>query len=377
MKFKFKKFPITEFLRRLKVFDILLNVIFFIFLFPLRKINKLFSVCEGSIIIVAMHKLGDTLFTIPAINEIRKKYRQNCVIVCYSSSVPLYKLAFTDVEYFVVEREDFYFQERIANRRIKRKLKSFNPFIIFDLTGWIISASLIYNIKAKEIIGININQFRAIYDKFVQPRMKPKLADIYLDAISPVIKTENINDYKSKPLKSNPDGSILVHPFAGWNEKQWNLKKFIQLAQRLNKNYYTSILLPFNFLNTDIYQEILYSKIDIIETGSSEELIQAIKQCSLFIGNDSGPVNIANFLGKPTFTIYGCTNPDYTASDVDFQRYIQKKLNCSARENEKYCMIDADIYYCPGTQCMNLLTVDEVYESLILLAKKYCKQKAG
>ena len=104
MKFKFKKFPITEFLRRLKVFDILLNVIFFIFLFPLRKINKLFSVSEGSIIIVAMHKLGDTLFTIPAINEIRKKYRQNCVIVCYSSSVPLYNLAFTDVEYFVVER---------------------------------------------------------------------------------------------------------------------------------------------------------------------------------------------------------------------------------------------------------------------------------
>ena len=377
MKFKFKKLPITEFLRELIIFDIFLKVIFFIFLFPLRKINRLFSTNEGAVIIVALHKLGDTLFTIPAISEVRKKYRKNCVIVCYSSSVPIYNLAFRDVEYFVVNHEDFYFQERIAKGTIKKKLKSFNPFIIFDLTGWIISASLIYNIRAKEIIGININQFRAIYDKFVQPRMKPKLTDIYLDAISPVIKIEKLSEYQTKSLKGNLEGSIIIHPFAGWNEKQWNLKKFMQLAQRLNQNYYTNILLPYNSLNTDIYQEILYSKIDIIETSSSEELIKEIKKCSLFIGNDSGPVNIANFLGKPTFTIYGCTNPDYTTSGADYQSYIQKKLNCSAKSNEKYCLIGADLYYCPGTQCMNLLTVDDVYARIILLAEKYCKQKVA
>ena len=29
-----------------------------------------------------------------------------------------------------------------------------------------------------------------------------------------------------------------------------------------------------------------------------------MKKCSVFIGNDSGPVQIASLLGKPTFTIY-------------------------------------------------------------------------
>lgn len=158
MKFKFKKIPITEFLRQSKGIDILLNVIFFIFLFSLRKINKLFAANEGSIIIIALHKLGDTLFTIPAISELRQKYRQRFVIVCYPSSIPIYNLAFKDVEYMVVSREDFYFQERIANGRIKKKLKSYNPLVIFDLTGWIISATLIYNMKSKEIIGTNIRQ---------------------------------------------------------------------------------------------------------------------------------------------------------------------------------------------------------------------------
>ena len=282
MKFKFKKIPITEFLRQSKGIDILLNVIFFIFLFSLRKINKLFAANEGSIIIIALHKLGDTLFTIPAISELRQKYRQRFVIVCYPSSIPIYNLAFKDVEYMVVSREDFYFQERIANGRIKKKLKSYNPLVIFDLTGWIISATLIYNMKSKEIIGTNIRQFSAIYDKFVQPRMKPKLADIYLDIISPVIETRNLVEEETKPLSSEHEGNILLHPYAGWVEKEWNFRKFVQLVKKLNPNYCTSILIPEKSLSADNYQELLHLKINIIETKSSEELIETIK--TTFVG---------------------------------------------------------------------------------------------
>ena len=56
-----------------------------------------------------------------------------------------------------------------------RKLKTLNPEIILDLTGSMISASLIFNIKAKQIIGINRKQFSAIYDHFVELRKIPQL----------------------------------------------------------------------------------------------------------------------------------------------------------------------------------------------------------
>ncbi|MDZ7623248.1 MAG: hypothetical protein U5J96_02215 [Ignavibacteriaceae bacterium] len=47
---------------------------------------------------------------------------------------------------------------------------------------------MIYNIKAKQIIGTNGKQLSSIYDHFVSLREEPQLVDIYLDAISPIMK---------------------------------------------------------------------------------------------------------------------------------------------------------------------------------------------
>lgn len=372
MKFKFKKFPITEFLNRLHFIEAAIDVVFFLFLFPIRKINKFFSSSGGNVLIISIHKIGDTIFTIPAIDEIVKKYKQRCIIICNASSIPIYNLVFKDINYLPIEKGDFHFQERIAKHKLKKKIKSINPSIIFDLNGWIISASLIYNIRAKEIIGMNSRRFKALYDKFVEPRKSPKLQDIYLDAISTELKTDDVKIGINSPLSIKPEGNIIIHPHAGWSEKEWNFRNFAYLAQRLNEDYHCSLIIPTDSVSIDVLKELRYSGIEIIESNSSQKMIEAIRKSSLFIGNDSGPVNIANFLGKPTFTIYGSTNPAYTASSAEYQKYVQLKLNCSAEENEKYCIIGPDTYYCPGTQCMNLLTVDYVYEAIIAEAKKYC-----
>ena len=86
-------------------------------------------------------------------------------------------------------------------------------------------------------------------------------------------------------------------------------------------------------------------------------------------------MNIANFIGRPTFTIYGATNPEFTAPLSDHQKYIQEVLNCSARRGQKFCIIEGAIYSCQGIQCMNYLTLDKVYDSLIPLIGKYCKRR--
>jgi len=233
---------------------------------------------------------------------------------------------------------------------------------------------LIYNINAKLIIGIN-KQFRSIYDHYIPTREEPKLVDMYLDALSPLIEKLSPINSKNKKKLINSSGKILIHPFAGWKEKEWNLKSLITLAGMLNENYPVSLITQNNQLSSDVINELECLKIELIQTNSVEELIKSINECSLFIGNDSGPVNIANYLGKPTYSIYGATNPDYTASEEDHQRYIQKKLNCSAKENEKYCIIGVGKYDCPGIQCMKLLSVDEVHSDVAPLIEEYCSKK--
>lgn len=375
MKIKSDKISLNELLSRNKIISLFISSIFLIFFSLLRTICKAYSNTNGSISIVSLHRLGDTIFTIPAIREIQKHHGGKISIICFPESVPIYNLVFNNVDFCVLEHDAFYLNGRMASSNARRKLKSLKSSIIFDLTGLMVSASLIFSSKAKTIIGSNGNKLKAIYDKFVEFRKSPQLIDIYLDAISPIIKLSDRSELKKRPKVFNPNGRIFIQPFAGWKEKEWNLKKFITLASKLNANYPVSLITQDNQLSKDVINEIDHLNIDLFQTNSVEELIDLIKGCSLFIGNDSGPVNIANFLGIPTLTIYGSTNPDYSATVAEHQIYVQETLNCSAKDDEKFCRIGLAMYECSGTQCMNLLTEEKVFSNLLPLLKVYCQEK--
>lgn len=96
-----------------------------------------------------------------------------------------------------------------------------------------------------------------------------------------------------------------------------------------------------------------------------------IKQCSVAIGNDTGTIHIASYLGKPTFTIYGPTNPVYHLPYGKNHRYIQCRLKCSPLPNEKVCFTFGGRIGCPSNECMNLLSakdvVDNVYDFIHFL----------
>ena len=96
------------------------------------------------------------------------------------------------------------------------------------------------------------------------------------------------------------------------------------------------------------------------ETKNIDDLISIIAGSSIFISNDSGPLQIAALLGKPTFTIYGPTNPEYHLPFGNHHRFIQKIIECSPPKGEKFCFTNAGRDGCPSFECMNLLSVEEV-----------------
>jgi ADP-heptose:LPS heptosyltransferase len=376
MKLKKARLPITDIINRNKIISLCINFALTLFFSLTRLALRPFNYSNGNLVVISLHRLGDTTFTIPAIRALRRRYGKKVIILCFPESIPIYNLEFVDSRFCPVDHKEFYFGQRIARRSAKSKLRDLKPEIILDLTGTMTSASLIYKIKAKQIIGINREQFSSIYDHFVSVREEPQLIDIYLDAISPIVKSINRTQSDQQQKLVNPLGKILIHPFAGWKEKEWNLKKFIILAGRLNENYRVSLITQKSQLSTDVINEINHLNIDLIQTDSVEELIENIKECSLLIDNDSGPVNIANYLGKPTFSIYGATNPDFTVSGSSHQRFIQKLLCCSSQKKDKYCTIGVAVFDCPGIQCINLLTVEEVHVSVTPLVEEYCNKKS-
>jgi len=175
MKLNSNKISINYLLDQNVFFRFVIHILLLALFKLIRSFNKIFANEQSRVLVVSLHRLGDTVFTIPAIREIYKKFGNGIIIACLPESVPIYKLILDQIQYCEMDRNDFYFGERMAKTDARRKLKKINPSTIIDITGSMVSASLIFNIRAKQIIGTNGDQFRTIYDQFVEFRNTPKL----------------------------------------------------------------------------------------------------------------------------------------------------------------------------------------------------------
>lgn len=332
------------------VFTFIANI-FFSSVRNIVKKNK-----TGKTVVIALHKLGDCVFTLSAVKQITNQYK-NIAIVCYPETTDIFKLVLKDVEFLELKHSDFYIEERFASSNARALLKKLEPFTIFDLTGCITSVSLIFNSNASRIIGTNENYYKKIYDHYVPLRTEPHIKDIYLDAIRPVINIdENIHLNEHQGFNGKYIG---IHPFAGWKAKEWNLRKFILLAEQLSKKYTVKFVTPAEKVPYDVISYLDEKGIEVVETKTTKQLIEFISSAFLFIGNDSGPVQIANLLGIPTFTIYGPTNPIYHAPSEGINKFVMKKLNCSPKDN-KYCFTYGG-RFCQTYDCMYQLSTENVF----------------
>ena len=366
---------ITKFINKNKLVAGSTNYILKIFFNTVRNIHKLFPYKSGNIVVISLSRLGDSVFTIPAINEVQNFYKKRITVLCHPDSVPIYNLVFNGIGFCIIDQKQFLFNKRMANRKARKKLKSLQPEILFDLSGMMTSAFLIFNSRAREIVGMNREQFKGIYDRYIPVRKTPHLMDMYLDVVASVIPVLNREQKKLIPENFNNKGKILIHPFAGWRAKEWNFNKFMQLAVKLKDKFNVSLIVPVNIIPADVMVEAIDQKIEIIQTHSIQELIGNIKECSIFIGNDSGPLYIASLLAKPTFAIYGPTNPEYSLPLGHNHSYIRNEINCSPKKNEQYCFTTGGKFGCPAFQCMNQLNLEQVYSELLPFVVKFCSIK--
>ena len=338
------------------------SVITFLIVKITRSIRTFYPAPSDDIILViAFRKLGDSVFTIPALKAVKKSTEKDIFIFCFSEARPIFELFFNAESVISFSNNDFLFNRRAVKKTVRKKLSELNPGIIYDFAGSTLSASILFNTSAKKVIGINEKYYNNIYSQFIPIRTTPHILDIYLDAAG--VEESRREKLKEFDLNYDKNGYIVLHPFAGWNSKEWNLHKFIYLAIRLGENFNVALVSQPDRIQQDVKMEITRRGIRIVETKDINELIEVLKGCSLIVANDSGPLYIANCLGKPTFAIYGPTNPAYHVPLGKGNRFVQKVIKCSPAE-QKYCFTNAGRRGCPAYECMNLLSVDEVHSKI-------------
>ena len=133
------------------------------------------------------------------------------------------------------------------------------------------------------------------------------------DAIDAEIEQLVAQRFSDRPIIGLHVGCIKAH---NWIYKRWMLESFIDLLTRLQESLNCYILLVGGPMERDEADQIIYSLdlpvrdrvIDMVNRCSVKHTGSIIKQCAVFVSNDSGPMHIAAAVGVPVVAVFGMSN---------------------------------------------------------------------
>ncbi len=355
---------ITELIEKFKPIKVLVKSIVNFTLFLIKKKNEFFYKDSQNVLIISLHKIGDTIFTIPSLKYLHKKFNKDITIICYNYSAFLYK-KFVDekINFIIIEKRDIRFNRFVKKSALKSvKNKAFK--YVFDLTGSITSVSVLNKIYSKQKHGFTDNYLFTAYNFYTLKKERSPLWSMYFDVINLFDTSANIDQYFTLYKKNTSEIKIAIHPFAGWKAKEWELDKFIKLYKDLIKNFEITFIVDKERLTSELEKKLKFESINYLVSNSLEDLLIKINNYTLFIGNDSGPMHLAVYSGIPTFTIYGPTNPLFHKPDVPYHESVKITVSCSPKEDEKMCVKYGGQVGCNYFECIDKLSYDLVFSKI-------------
>lgn len=355
------------------------------------KINK--------VLFISLYFNGDILFQSPVFEIIRKIYpnaelhiwikkRTEDIIKGYPYFSKVY--LFEDI------RTRKYNEEINNDFKLKinffKKLRAEKYDLIFDLTGLFWTAAAVFYSKPRYSAGINFQGFGFIYnfnskaitnghliDKNLNLITKNKHFSKLIENINVINKpvyhiSEESRKHINLLLKKIKIGenklNVVMHLTSGWESKRWSLNNFADLINLLSEDYNI-------FLIGSKEDKIIYDKFEksikrkvfnLAGLLTLNETSELIKRADLYVGSDSGPLYLAEAVGTRTISLFGPTNPLFSAPRGSNHKYIYHKLFCSADNDKQNCKLIAGLN-CKTYDCMNMIKPIDVYNMIISIIK--------
>jgi hypothetical protein len=138
-------------------------------------------------------------------------------------------------------------------------------------------------------------------------------------------------------IVEGPYGLIAPH-VSSWIQamRQWSETKFDELASRLGRIYEIPV-------------------VTLRPENTFREMLSLIEHCAWFVGNDSGPAILAQCFCRPTYVIFGATDPQFVLLS-DRAVGISLDVGCNGcKHYTRHTEIE-----CATPICLELLDVDAV-----------------
>lgn len=172
------------------------------------------------------------------------------------------------------------------------------------------------------------------------------------------------DEYKLK----NEDFLIIMNINASSlnQNRRWPLEYYVDLCKDLikeNRNMIALIGAQEDVGYVKEFTSFIKSEniLDLSGQLQIEELIYLIKNCNVFIGNDSGPLHIACALDKPTVSFFGPETPLLYGPPDDSKHIVfYKDIYCSPCLN----IYNSKTFICHDNQCLKQITPEEVKQEI-------------
>jgi ADP-heptose:LPS heptosyltransferase len=167
---------------------------------------------------------------------------------------------------------------------------------------------------------------------------------------------------------------IVLHPFSGWRYRSWPLEEFVTLAKALLSQAAHDLVFICRAEEEALLGPLKVGlrgegRVRFFPSSDLAKTAALLSRAELFIGNDSGPIHLASYLGLPVIGLYGPAPPSLVGPPIAHGTLLYKKVPCSPCVQTECVM--------PERHCMRLISADEVAGAALRELRRIADVKAA
>lgn len=182
---------------------------------------------------------------------------------------------------------------------------------------------------------------------FVPDEKKKKVDDWFLKNIDP-----------SRPV-------VALNPHGTWNSKLYPLTKYAFVANRLMEKNIQVVVCWGGKAEHEralFFKELIGNRGITAPATDLKELAHLLSKCTVYLGNDSGPMHMAAACGIGVVGLFGPTNPERVSPLTGHKRILVAENSC-----EK---MPCDNRKCRHPFCMSAISENDVFEQTASLIEE-------
>jgi heptosyltransferase-2 len=332
----------------------------------LRRTKKLPKAEVRSILFLRYDRIGDMVLSTAALKALRRAYPQAKITILASQRNHEILKHNPHVDEILIYKGILWFLREIRPKGYDLVI---DPFVTHELK----QAFMTYLAGGEYRIGFE-NAGREIFFNLRGPvasntkRMVEHLLDLVellggnrKDCEAEVFLSDKELQWASKALSNKGIGEhtliVAIHPGAYYLSQRWSTERFGELARRIFEQYEAKVILFGSRDGKDLVKkvkEVAGKKVQDFSGLRLREFMALLSRCHLLICNNSGPLHIASALKVSTVSMIGPTVTPLWLPSGRHDVVINKRLSCSP----------CNRVVCKGHECMESITVDEVFEAV-------------